>query len=109
MDSNELANLAKKTLILISTVGPYGAYGEHAFKACAENGTHYFDCTGEVPFVAKMITKYEDAAKSTGAFMFPQIGIESAPPDLVTWSLASMNRSRFGVPTGHVTVAIKVK
>jgi len=102
----DLAALAKKTFILITTVGPYGKLGEHAFKACAENGTHYLDVTGEVPFVAKMLKKYQAAAQASGALMFPQIGIESAPADLVTWSLASFIRTEFSSPTADVTVSI---
>ncbi|KAK4192111.1 Saccharopine dehydrogenase-like oxidoreductase [Podospora australis] len=102
----DLSSLAKKTYILISTVGPYSRLGEHAFKACAENGTHYLDVTGEVPWVSKMIQKYESTAKSSGALMFPQIGIESAPADLVTFSLASTLRSQVGAKTGDVTVSI---
>lgn len=106
LDDSDLASLAKKTFILITTVGPYGKLGEHAFKACAENGTHYLDVTGEVPFVAKMLKKYEAAAKASGATMFPQIGIESAPADLVTWSLASFIRSEFSAGIRDVTVSI---
>ncbi|KAK0621535.1 Saccharopine dehydrogenase-domain-containing protein [Bombardia bombarda] len=106
LNDAELARLAKKTLILITTVGPYGKLGEHAFKACAENGTHYLDVTGEVPFVARMVRKYEDAAKSSGAMMFPQIGIESAPSDLITWALASKIRSELSAKTRDVTVSI---
>jgi short subunit dehydrogenase-like uncharacterized protein len=106
LTDEDLASLAKKTFILLTTVGPYGKLGEHAFKACAENGTHYGDVTGEVPFVAKMLKKYEATAQKTGALMFPQIGIESAPPDLVTWSIASLIRSEFSSPTKNVTVSI---
>lgn len=106
LTDEDLARLAKKTFILITTVGPYGKLGEHAFKACAENGTHYLDVTGEVPFVAKMLKKHEAAAKASGALMFPQIGIESAPADLVTWSLATFIRSTFSLPTRDVTVSI---
>ncbi|KAK0722795.1 Saccharopine dehydrogenase-domain-containing protein [Lasiosphaeria miniovina] len=93
IDDGQLDALARKTFVLITTVGPYGQLGEHAFRACAENGTHYLDVTGEVPFVARMLAKYENAAKASGAMMFPQIGIESAPPDLLTWSLAALIRS----------------
>ncbi|KAH6624618.1 Saccharopine dehydrogenase-domain-containing protein [Chaetomium sp. MPI-SDFR-AT-0129] len=103
----DLASLAKKTYILITTVGPYGKLGEHAFKACAENGTHYLDVTGEVPFVARMLQKYQSTAARSGALLFPQTGIESAPADLVTWSLASFIRSEFhGAHTRDVTVSI---
>jgi short subunit dehydrogenase-like uncharacterized protein len=102
----DLSSLAKKTRVLISTVGPYALYGEHAFKACAENGTHYLDVTGEVAYVADMIKKYEKTAQASGSIMIPQIGIESAPADLVTWSLVSMIREKFSAPTGEVIVSI---
>lgn len=106
LDDSELSELAKKTFILISTVGPYGKYGEHAFKACAENGTHYLDVTGEIPFVARMIKKYEKTAKASGSLMFPQIGIESAPPDLITWTLAKHLREELSAKTKDTTVSI---
>jgi short subunit dehydrogenase-like uncharacterized protein len=106
LTDSDLTGLAKKTFILITTVGPYGKLGEPAFKACAENGTHYLDVTGEVPFVAKMLKKHESTAQASGALMFPQIGIESAPPDLVTWSLASFIRTSFSSPIRDVTVSI---
>lgn len=106
LDHADLDALAKKTFILISTVGPFGKFGEYAFKACAENGTHYIDVTGEVPYVARMIKKYELTAKASGALMFPQCGIESSPPDLITWSLASAIRSRFNAPVAEVTVSL---
>jgi short subunit dehydrogenase-like uncharacterized protein len=87
-------------------VGPYSLYGEYAFKACAENGTHYLDCTGETPWVWKMIRKYETVAKRTGAIMIPQIGIESAPSDLLTLSLVSLIRTRLSAPTGQVIMSL---
>ncbi|KAK4218103.1 Saccharopine dehydrogenase-like oxidoreductase [Rhypophila decipiens] len=108
LSDEDLSALAKKTYILITTVGPYHKYGEHAFKACAEKGTHYLDVTGESAWVAKMIGKYQSVAESTGAKMFPQIGVESAPSDLVTYSLASVVRSQLpGQPKlGPTTVSI---
>lgn len=93
----------------MTTVGPYCVYGEHAFKACAENGTHYLDVTGEVPWVLQMIEKYEAVATSSGALMFPQIGIESAPSDLIAWSLASIIREKLGAQTRAVTLSIQIK
>lgn len=98
--------LAKKTILLITTVGPYARYGEHAFKACAENGTHYLDVTGEIPWVAQMIKKYEKTAKDSGAIMIPQIGVESAPADLMTWKLVDMIRKKFSAPTAEVVVSV---
>jgi short subunit dehydrogenase-like uncharacterized protein len=106
LNDTELAALAKKTFVLITTTGPYGQYGEPAFKACAENGTHYVDVTGEVPFVARMIKKYEAAAKASGAKMFPQSGIESVPSDLLTLSLAEVIREKFNAPVRDVTISV---
>ncbi|KAF2187892.1 hypothetical protein K469DRAFT_685261 [Zopfia rhizophila CBS 207.26] len=45
-----------------------------ASRACAENGTLYLDVTAEALFVARMIRKYEDVIKPSGATMLPQIG-----------------------------------
>lgn len=106
LNDADLAALAKKTFVLIATVGPYAEYGEYAFKACAEAGTHYVDCTGEAVWTMDMIQKYESTAKSTGACMFPQCGIESAPSDLVTYSMASLIRSKLSAQTGDVVVDI---
>lgn len=98
--------MAKKTKLIIATVGPYAIYGEHVFKACAENGTHYLDVTGEVPYVAEMIKKYERTAKATGAIMIPQNGVESAPADLITWSLVDMIRTKLSSPTAEVILSV---
>ena len=106
LNDEDLDALAKKTKVLIATVGPYTRYGEHAFKACAKNGTHYLDATGEVPWHKRMLETYEQDAKASGAIMVPQIGLESAPSDLVAWMLVSMIRERFSCPTGEVNVSI---
>lgn len=98
--------MAKKTTLLITTIGPYALYGEHAFKACAESGTHYLDVTGELPWVAEMIKKYEGTAKTTGSIMIPQIGLDSAPPDLVTWKLVDMIHKKLSAPTSEVVISV---
>jgi short subunit dehydrogenase-like uncharacterized protein len=53
-----------------------------------------------------MIKKYESQAKETGALMFPQSGIESAPSDLIVWSLAKRIRSELSAQTGDVVVEV---
>ncbi|KAF4630834.1 hypothetical protein G7Y89_g7299 [Cudoniella acicularis] len=106
LEAEELNALAKKSTLLISTVGPYSLYGEHAFKACADNGTHYLDITGEAVWVSSMIKKYERTAKASGSIMIPQIGIDSAPADLVTWSICGMIREKFSAPTAEVIMAV---
>ncbi|KAI0526321.1 hypothetical protein F5B22DRAFT_632832 [Xylaria bambusicola] len=106
LNDADLVALAKKTFILITTVGPYSRYGEYAFKACAEAGTHYVDCTGEAVWHAEMIKKYGAAAKASGARMFPQSAVESGPPDLVTFSLALLIKSKLSASLGDVVVSL---
>lgn len=105
-DYEAMSALAKKTFVMITTVGPYSVHGEHAVKACVEAGTHYFDVTGETPWVYKMIKKYEKAAKESGAILIPQMGLESAPADLCTWSLANTLRKQMDVKTKDVIISI---
>ena len=104
VNDEELGVLARKTFCLITTLGPYARHGEHAFKACAEAGTHYLDCTGEVPFTLSMIKKYNAVARESGAWMFPQNGLESGPSDLLTWALVSTIRSELSSQTGDVVM-----
>lgn len=56
-----------------------------------------------------MIKKYENAAKQSGAMLFPEMGLESAPPDLLTWLLAKKLRSEFSAQTRDVNVAVLLK
>ncbi|KHN99475.1 Saccharopine dehydrogenase / Homospermidine synthase [Metarhizium album ARSEF 1941] len=105
-DGAQLETLAKKTFLVITTVGPYCLYGESIFRLCAENGTHYLDCTGETPWVARMINKYESTARKTGAIMIPQSGVESVPADLISWSLAQHLRTDLGALTKDVVVTV---
>lgn len=81
----ELTTLAKKTKVLLNAVGPYFLYSTPVVEACAQSGTHYLDVTGETPWVREIILKYEESAKKTGAIMIPEIGVESAPSDLVAY------------------------
>lgn len=39
--------------------------------ACARNGTHYVDSTGETPWVKRIIEKYHEEAKKNGAIVSP--------------------------------------
>jgi short subunit dehydrogenase-like uncharacterized protein len=105
LDPNDLDALMKKTTVLISTIGPYSVHGEPTFKACCDNGTHYLDITGEAVWHNQMIKKYERTAKTTGSIMIPQIGVDSAPADMMTWVLVNMIKQKFSVATGEVVLS----
>ncbi|ETI27118.1 hypothetical protein G647_09800 [Cladophialophora carrionii CBS 160.54] len=81
----DLTPVVKKTKVFLNTVGPYHLYSTPVVEACAQQGTHYLDVTGETPWVRDIIVKYEETAKKTGAIIIPEVGVESAPSDLVAY------------------------
>jgi short subunit dehydrogenase-like uncharacterized protein len=81
-------------------------YGEAALAACAENGTHYLDCTGEVPWIYDMIEKYHDTAKKTGAILIPECGLDSVPADLTTFAVTNHIRKTLNAPTANVILSL---
>jgi short subunit dehydrogenase-like uncharacterized protein len=81
-DPQSIEEVAARTRVVITTVGPYLAYGEPLVAACAANGTDYVDLTGEPEFVDRMYLKYQDAAVASGARIVHACGFDSIPHDL---------------------------
>jgi short subunit dehydrogenase-like uncharacterized protein len=81
-DVDSLRELAEATRVVITTVGPYGRYGEPLVAACAAAGTDYVDLTGEPEFVDRMWLGYHEQALETGARIVHSCGFDSIPYDL---------------------------
>ncbi|MGZ3424397.1 MAG: saccharopine dehydrogenase family protein [Polyangiales bacterium] len=81
-DPSALAEVAKSTRVVCTTVGPYARYGKPLVKACVEAGTDYCDLTGETTFVRASIDELEARAKETGARIVHCSGFDSIPSDL---------------------------
>lgn len=81
-DEPALTKLAKSTRVVATTVGPYAKYGLPVVEACARNGTHYADLTGEVLFVRDCIDRFDAIAAATGARIVNSCGFDSIPSDL---------------------------
>ncbi|GAB0101602.1 saccharopine dehydrogenase NADP-binding domain-containing protein [Nocardia sp. JMUB6875] len=89
-DSNDQASLdalAARTKVVVTTVGPYLRYGFPLVQACAENGTHYADLTGEPLFIRDCIDRFGDKAAETGAKIVNSCGYDSIPSDLSVYQL----------------------
>ncbi|MGB0955382.1 MAG: saccharopine dehydrogenase family protein [Panacagrimonas sp.] len=87
-DSNDpasLRDLAGKTRLVISSVGPYLRYGEALVRACAEQGTDYIDLTGEPEFVDQTWLSCHATALASGARIVHCCGFDSIPHDLGVW------------------------
>jgi short subunit dehydrogenase-like uncharacterized protein len=95
-DSGMMTALAAAATSVITTVGPYARYGEPLLRACAENGTHYTDLTGEPQFVHRMREKYDTVAKRSGARIVNSCGFESIPPDITVLVALAELRRRLG-------------
>ncbi|KAJ5356861.1 Saccharopine dehydrogenase / Homospermidine synthase [Penicillium concentricum] len=107
LKSTELNELAQKTRLVINCVGPYHLYSTPVVEACAVNGTHYVDATGETPWVKSIIEKYHETAKANGAIMIPCSGVESVPADILAWALVKRVREDLSSPTRHINSTIK--
>jgi short subunit dehydrogenase-like uncharacterized protein len=81
-DPASIADVARRTRTVITTVGPYLLYGEPLVAACAAAGTDYVDLTGEPEFVDRMYLAHHDAAVATGARIVHACGFDSIPHDL---------------------------
>lgn len=93
--------------VVIAAAGPFAICGEPLVSACARKGTDYVDITGkfslslfpvvsspgvrrfwfwartgEAPWVAQMIERYEETARKNGSILVPMAGFDSVPSDL---------------------------
>ncbi|MGB3256410.1 MAG: saccharopine dehydrogenase NADP-binding domain-containing protein [Ornithinimicrobium sp.] len=81
-DEGQSRELAATTAVVVTTVGPYAAYGKELVRACAQAGTHYADLTGEVLFVQETVAALHDVARASGARIVHSCGFDSIPSDL---------------------------
>ena len=62
--------------------------------------------TGETPWVRQIVSKYHEVAKRNSAIMIPEIGIESAPSDLVACLAVSEIRRAHQCGTRDVVCSV---
>jgi short subunit dehydrogenase-like uncharacterized protein len=82
-----LDEMAARTQVVITTVGPYTRYGLPLVAACAAAGTDYADLTGEAMFVRDSIDQFHKQAADTGARIVHACGFDSVPSDLSVYAL----------------------
>ena len=82
-----LDDMAARTQVVVTTVGPYARYGLPLVAACAAAGTDYADLTGEANFIRESIDLYHKQAADTGARIVHSCGFDSIPSDLTVYAL----------------------
>lgn len=84
---SSLNDMAARTRVVVTTVGPYSRYGLPLVAACAAAGTDYADLTGEAAFVRQSIDDYHKEAVDTGARIVHACGFDSVPSDMSVFAL----------------------
>ena len=82
-----LDDMAARTRVVVTTVGPYSKYGLPLVAACAKAGTDYADLTGEAMFVRQSIDDFHKQAIDTGARIVHACGFDSVPSDMSVYAL----------------------
>lgn len=106
-DQDSLSNLAHRTRVVLTTVGPYALYGSSLVEACVEAGTHYCDLAGEVQWIRKMIDQHHARAQQTGARIVHCCGFDSVPMDIGVWFLQDEAKKRYGAYCKSITLFVK--
>ncbi len=101
-DSAAIDAMVAKARVVLTTAGPYFEYGGGAVvEACAKQGRHYADLSGEYWFQRAMIDRFHEEAERTGAKIVLAAGVDSVPSDLGT-QFAVEQLERRGNRAAHV-------
>jgi short subunit dehydrogenase-like uncharacterized protein len=101
-DPATLDAMAKRTKVVLTTVGPYQLYGNALVAACVANGTDYTDLCGEPAWMRQKIDQHDAAAKASGARIVFSAGFDSIPFDLGVLMLEKHCMETFGAPAPRV-------
>jgi len=96
-DSNDevsLMNMAKRTKVICTTVGPYAKYGSKLVEVCIKSHIHYCDLAGEVQWMYKMISRHHKLAKLNGSKIVHSCGFDSIPSDMGVYFIQREAKSK---------------
>jgi short subunit dehydrogenase-like uncharacterized protein len=93
--------------VIATTVGPYSVHGKEVARACADEGTHYADLTGEVLFVRWSVDELSERASASGARIVHACGYDSIPSDLGVMMLARRAADDGEGTLGETVLAVK--
>ncbi|BDT90965.1 saccharopine dehydrogenase [Nocardia sputorum] len=80
-DPGSVRALLDRGDVLVTTVGPFLRYGGPALAAAVAAGAHYFDSTGEGPFIRSVFERDEEARKA-GVGLLTAFGFDYVPGNL---------------------------
>ncbi|KAI9467378.1 NAD-P-binding protein [Lactarius psammicola] len=81
LDEQAVEGVVKQAKVVLNCIGPFWHYGTPVVHACAKNGVHYVDITGETPWIFDMIDKFDFLATQTRSIIVPSCAVESILSD----------------------------
>lgn len=94
--------LAKRSSVVLTTVGPYQLYGSELVAACARSGTDYVDLCGEPAWMREMIDRHSATVEASGARIVFSCGFDSIPFDLGVLRLQQIVKAETGRPASRI-------
>ena len=107
LDSTSMEEMAARTKVVLTTVGPYAKYGSPLVAACARLGTDYCDLTGETQWIRRMIDEHEQTARDSGARILMSCAFDSVPSDIGVHVLNRDASRIHGQPCRSVTMLVR--
>jgi short subunit dehydrogenase-like uncharacterized protein len=101
-DPASLVSVAKKTRVILTTVGPYQLYGSDLVAACAQTGTDYVDLCGEPVWMRQMIDAHHSTAVASGARIVFSCGFDSIPFDVGVWFTQTEFAKKYGAKAPRI-------
>lgn len=81
-NEESLQDMAKRTRLVLNTVGPYRFFGRPVVKACIASGTHHIDVSGEPQYLEQMQIEFYDEAREKGIVVLGSCGFDSIPAEI---------------------------
>jgi short subunit dehydrogenase-like uncharacterized protein len=97
-----LVDVARRTKVILTTVGPYQLYGSDLVAACAQTGTDYVDLCGEPVWMRQMIDAHHANAVASGARIVFSCGFDSIPFDIGVWFTQSEFTKAYGSQASRI-------
>lgn len=94
-EPESLREMARRTHVVCTTVGPYTTYGTPLVEACLSTGTEYCDLTGEVNWIRETVDRFHDAAVDADTRIVHSCGFDSVPADIGTLLVQSFAAEAF--------------
>lgn len=101
-DRESMGELARRTRVVCTTVGPYAEYGTPLVAACVEEETDYCDLSGEIHWIRELIDRYHEEAAERGVRIVHSCGFDSVPTDLGVLLAQKHAVEEYGTPCEQV-------